>query len=329
MTNDILSIGKMRLAEPLDHALDHMRRLMFRPFDAGIWASFGVIIFLEMLLWNWWPYAVGSDLNVGGVSFQLDGLPEPLEEGASFAALHILAVAGVAAVTLLMGALVVILFTWVSSRGQLMIVRAVALGDSRIGVNWNETRPLSRSLFVFRLVVNLLGLAYLFGLALLCGLALFAVSLFSSIEASTLIAILSPAVCLGFLGMAAWSVVNALLREFVVPLMIRFDAPCGEGWRILRLVAKGNVPAILLYFIVRFALRLFIGMAAFLAGYFTCFIGFIPVVHQTLLAPFYVFERSFGLFVLQSLGPDFQMVRGPAVYRGLDEREARSGEDYR
>ena len=316
----------MRLAEPLDHALEHMRRLMFRPFDAGIWASFGVIIFLDTLLWNWGAYS-GSNSD-WGISIQPDDLPEALEEGLSLATAHALAIVGVAAVALLTGILMMILHTWVTSRGQLMFARAVAHGDARIRYNWHAARPLSRSLFVFRLVVNLLGMAYLSLLSLLCGLAVFALSRFSSVEGETILAIIAPAVFLGVLGMAAWWLVSALLREFVVPLMIHFNVPCGEGWRIFRRVAQGNVPALVLYFVARFVLHMFIAMASLLAGCFTCFIGFLPLIHHTLLAPLYVFERSFGIFVLQSLGPDFQMVRQPGIYRDSYERGAWHDEDY-
>lgn len=328
MANGILSIGKMRLAEPLDDALAHMRRLMFRPFNAGIWLRFGVIIFIEMLLWNWGSYSGGSSSWENGIPFSPEDISESLEDGATLAVGHVLVFAGIAAVSLLTISLVMILHTWVTSRGQLMFARAVARGDARIGVNWSETRSLSQSLFVFRLLINFLGLAYFAVLTLLCGVAFLAFSRFSDSGREALLAVVFPAVALGFLGTLAWWLVSALLREFVVPLMLHFDVPCGEGWRIFRRVAQGNVPALVLYFVARFVLHMFIAMASLMAGCFTCFIGFLPLIHHTLLAPLYVFERSFGIFVLQSLGPDFQMVRQPGIYRDSYERGAWHDEDY-
>ena len=47
---------------------------------------------------------------------------------------------------------------------------------------------------------------------------------------------------------------------------------------------------------------------ALMAGALTCCVGFLPVIHQTIMSPYYVFERAWGLNVLASLGPDFDLI---------------------
>jgi hypothetical protein len=46
-------------------------------------------------------------------------------------------------------------------------------------------------------------------------------------------------------------------------------------------------------------------------GVVTCCIGLLPIVHQTLMAPYYFFERSHTLHMLASLGPEFDLLTEP------------------
>jgi hypothetical protein len=43
----------------------------------------------------------------------------------------------------------------------------------------------------------------------------------------------------------------------------------------------------------------------------TCCIGFLPYVHHVVFAPYYVFDRAYSLYMLESLGPDYQMIATP------------------
>ena len=61
--------------------------------------------------------------------------------------------------------------------------------------------------------------------------------------------------------------------------------------------------------VIRFLYLIPFAVAAALAGCFTCFIGFLPIVHHTLFAPFYVFDRAYSLFVIESLGPEFRIIQ--------------------
>ena len=64
-----------------------------------------------------------------------------------------------------------------------------------------------------------------------------------------------------------------------------------------------------LFLVIRFAYFIAFGIASVLIGCVTCCIGFLPVIHHTLFAPFYVFDRSYSLYVLESLGPDFRIIQ--------------------
>jgi hypothetical protein len=213
----------------------------------------------------------------------------------------------VAAVFLLGGGFIVFL-RWLGCHGQLMLIRAVALNDEEVGRNWQATRDPAWSLFLFRLVLFFCSWA-LFGLfsAIIYlsvrGLAVDGIKgfwpYFNAVWPNALVYALIS------LGIA---VMMVFLRNFVAPLMYLRNARCLEAWAMFAGLALRNILPLLGFLAIKFFYTFFFTFVAAIAGYCTCCIGFLPVIHQTLLAPFFVFERAFSLFMLQSLGPDFLFI---------------------
>lgn len=302
----------MRIAEPLDRALEHTRYLLFRPFDFTKWVCFGVIIFLNVLFGD--NPATGFAGQGWGWSGRGVTLPENLDEAVrrtwETIERYFPVIVGVGTVVLFFYLLFMVLFTWVTSRGQLMLVRAVALPEHRIDVNWRATRPLHGTLFMFRLVVNLLGVLYYGSLA--GWAALIAVNhgpLTNVEDLLGLLWLLIPAIILWALGATVLWMTRSLLWNFVVPIMVHMDLSCLKAWGIFLGRLWGNIIPIHLYYLAKFGLYIVMGIVTTLTGCFTCFIGVLPVVHHTILAPLYVFERAFSLYVLESMGPEFAIVR--------------------
>jgi hypothetical protein len=202
-----------------------------------------------------------------------------------------------------------ILFIWLRSRGTMMLIRAVALDDPQIGVNWHESRETGFSLFLFRLVIG--GLAFL---AFILFFAAAALGVLNEAAQRTqeiwpYIANLLPLIIVGIcLGLAFW-LVEILLRNFVAPLMYRSNLNCLSAWREFSTLCQGNVLKIVAFIALRFLYHIPFVILAFLAGCFTCCIGFLPVVHHTLFAPFYVFDRAYSLYVIESIGPEYQIIQ--------------------
>ena len=63
-----------------------------------------------------------------------------------------------------------------------------------------------------------------------------------------------------------------------------------------------------MFLIIKIIYSMIFGVARSLIGYCTCCIGFLPVVGQAVLAPLHVFERTYSIYVLQSLGPDYAII---------------------
>ncbi len=296
----------MAVTEPIERAMGYTRRTLFQPFLFNRWLSLGVIIFFESLVQGGGATGVripGSGSHGSGGAEE--SLSEAINQGVAWVTAHLIVVVPVGALVmaLILGFLVVI--AWIGSRGQIMFVRAVALEDASIGENWHGARETYGSLFHFRLflmgaalVVSALALLFMGAVAI--GLAAQGIDSIWPYMFAMLPALL---VWVPF-SIGVW-IVGLLLRNFVAPLMWLRTQSCADAWREFGVIARANKLSVALVLLLRAAYFLGFAVVSLLIGCMTCCLGFLPVLHQTLFAPFYVFDRAYTLGVLESLGPDY------------------------
>ena len=323
---------RMRVIEGLDAALAHTKFVLFQPFDFMTWLSFGVIVFIATLFQG--GGGGGGGFNSAGLQgtrsqtlpWDWDEPPNPdalVRSGVEWVTDHLGIITLLGASALLIGVAFAVLLAWLRSRGQMMFIRAVALNDPRIGENWRQTGPRAWSLFLFQLAF--MAAQFVIGAALLAGAAAAVVYQANKGEGALMAYVwgLLPWLLIMMpLGLACW-LVQVLLRCFVAPIMLHLDQPCLAAWDIFFPIARTNVGPLLLFLLFRVGYTVLFAMITMLAGCLTCCIGFLPVVNQTLTAPLHVFDRSFSLYVLGSLGPRFEIIppretAGPGTPGGED-----------
>jgi len=301
----------MNMTEALGLAFARMKRMLFQPFEFKKWLCLGVIIFLEVLL-------QGGGGNAGSPS---QGAPPNISEVVNhvrdWVVTHLAFVLPLAILGIILWISLMILLTWLQSHGTMMLIRAVAVDDPRIGVNWSETKRPAFSLFLFRIALVIVG--FVLFLAIVFGAIMQVMAVAATGAAGPgpyllgLIPVLLLAVCMSFVF---W-LIGALLRNFVAPLMYVFDINCLDAWREFRGLCRGNVLMLVTFLLIRFVYFVPFFIATVLTGCCTCCIGFLPVVHHTLFAPFYVFDRAYSLYVLESASPKYQIIqsmeRGPEI----------------
>ncbi len=299
---------RMLVFESIEKAMERSRCLMFRPFDISVWWSAGVMVFLEGLLYS---QGAGTTYRSTFPSAERGGVPDPsqaIRSASEWLTANIVLFVAVIVTLVVVGSALYVLVAWLGSHGQTMLVHAVSTGRFRIAEGWRATDRIANSLFRFRLVVGLLSLAITVGLVLVgsimavglanqgaVGLMAFAIGL---------LPVLLSLLTLGIL----YALLNTLLHCFVAPLMVRFDLRVGDGWRLFRSMARGQVAPIVGLLFVRFLYYIPFAIVSSVVTCLTCCIGAIPIVHQTLFAPFYVFDRAFSMHAIESLGPDFRMM---------------------
>jgi hypothetical protein len=288
-------------------AWDRMRKALF-PFDFGHWISYGVIFFLQSLL-------EGSGLSFPSNPFsrssgRVSAAPLDWREVAADVHRWIDANMGalvlVATVTTVVALAIGALLMWLGTRGQMMSIRAVATGRAAIGEHWAETRVAGWSLFKVHLVIG--GAAFVVGapLAALAGFRLLDLAMIGAPD-DAIVAAMIPFIVVGSVLVLVTSVITGIIRNFVAPVMQQCHMNAGQAWSHFAGAASGHWGAIILFFVIRFFLGLGATIVAFTVAICTCCIGALPVIHQAIMAPWYFFERAYGMEAIESLGPGMKM----------------------
>lgn len=325
----------MRVTESMGPAWERMKSLLFRPFAIGTWFSFGLAFFLQSCIegdggsnFNL-PSGGGSggggshrgesDDDIGGLLHDLGGRlgsslggaggrPDPL------AALERLDSAMLVAI--LVGAVavaipIVLLMTWLGTRGQMMAIRGVASGRADISENWSGTREAGGALFKLHLALMGLGLVTL-GPVVGIGAAVVGMPILRDhADYHAMVVPILVLAVVALLVMIPFLLVRAMTRNFVAPIMLKHGIGARDAWMRFWAVGRAHVGSIFVFFILRAVVGLGAAIVGTVAGFLTCCIGFLPFLHDTLMAPYHVFERAWTLEVLASMSPDFDLRQAP------------------
>lgn len=315
----------MRVTESMGPAWETMKRLLFRPFNIGTWFSFGFIFFLQSCVEGGGSNGMNIPGGNGGGSSgshdgdtgnNLLGIAHDLAQhglsgsGSPFGGIDrgVLVIIAVVAVVLMIP--VVGLMMWLGTRGQMMAIRAVAGGQANISEQWNATREPGGALFKLNLAMTAISLLVFIPLGIIGFVLLMPVLSEGAAIESRLPALLAIG-GVAILAVFPLLLVSAMARNFVAPIMLKHGIGAREGWKRFWAVGRNHVGGIFVFFVLRVLVGLGAGIAGLIASFLTCCLGFLPVLHQTLMAPYYVFERAWVLEVLASMSPDFDL-RGAA-----------------
>jgi hypothetical protein len=195
-----------------------------------------------------------------------------------------------------------ILLTWLRSRGQFMFIDGVVYNRGAVKEPWRRLRVLGNSLFGF----NLVFAAITVGAMATIGAIGFAIA-WPDIHANEF----RGAALVGLLvGIAlilptslAILIVSLLLDEFVVPTMYLRGERVMTAWATVRReILQDNTWTIVLFFLMRLVLSLGIGVLAIIATCATCCLVALPYIGSVILLPLSVFMRAYTLHFLEQFG---------------------------
>lgn len=295
---------RLSVGTAASEAMDLVRARLF-PFRLDRWLPLGFVTFLDRCGRSGGATSGGSgrlpsnggDIGTGGPSFQ-----EAIEQAKDWIGEHLLVFVAISAIVLVVIVTVVAIVLWINSRGVFMYADNVASGRFDIARPWREHANLAWSYFGWTFGLSMLGA---FGaLVLIVPIILFIVSLFTSGA--------SPLAILGIIGLGllliVWAIainlVAVILRDFAVPLQILLDVRTGKALGTAFGILRANLGSFVIYILLKIVFAIVTGITALLAGCFTCCLGFLPVIHHTLLQPLYYFERAWSLCLLRQAGYD-------------------------
>lgn len=312
----------MRVTDSIGPAWERTKAVLFRPFNLGTWFSFGFVFFLQSCM-----EGGGGNLNIpngsggnsgsgsgGGetdnaISHALGALGPPrmpwadLEPGL---VVGIVVAAAVIAIPL------ILLAYWLGTRGQMMAIQCAAVGRADVGALWSGTRSQANKLLKFHLALAGISLV-VFLPVLVVGALLIAPRLSAGEGFESVLGVIVGLAVLVLILVIPFAIVGGMTRNFVAPIMLKYDIGAREAWKRFWAVGRDHVGGIIGFFLLRFVFAIGAGIVGTIAGLLTCCIGLLPVMHQTLMAPYYLFERTWTLEVLASMHPDFDLRNAEAA----------------
>ena len=297
-----LSAGSV--IEAIPAAFRRMARTLFQPFDVRKWFVLGFCAWLA----NLGEGGGGPNANFGGGGGPGGG---PGGGGGGFEAFgdwlqeYLAVIVLVAAIIFLVVLAIGLLILWLSSRGKFMFVDGVVYNRGAVVEPWRRYRQLANSLFGFRVAY---GLVVLFVLAVI-GVACLGLAWIDIVRgefgAAALAAIGIGVVTFIPLVLVA-NVISSLLNDFVVPVMYlrgrRVLAAWGIFWREL---GRGHLWPLVLFYLMKIALGMGIGIAVLVATCLTCCLTALPYLGTVILLPVFVFMRCYSLCFIEQYGPEW------------------------
>ena len=312
---------RVSVIEPIGPAIERVKIMLFKPFDLGKWFTVGFCAWLAYL------GSSGGGGGGGGGGPHCKVRPQEqchkITEAISIAKEYLLEnlcwIIPAAAIVALLVIGIGLLIAWLNSRGRFMFLHCVAENKSEVKIPWRKFRRHGNSLFLFRVVVGIIGLAIISVPVLAAVLLIIAMAA----ETIAMIAFLPGIIfcsLIVFILLIALSLVRKFTFDFVVPIMFlqtasgaSHAAHCVACWREFLTILSVNKARFALYILFQIVMAIAIGIIVFIGfciGCCLCCISLlllVPYIGTVILLPLLVFKRSYSLYYLQQFGVGFDV----------------------
>ncbi len=306
----------IQLLTPVSQAIERTKQVLFRPFDLSRWLTIGFCAWLALLgeggggggggNFNW---NIGNGNRGGDLRGELQQFWQNVQDNLSW-------IIPVAVVGLLVIAAIVAVILWLSSRGRFMFLQNVTTGRAEVVIPWHRFGHLGDSLFLFRIVLAVVGFCIMIPLIVAFAWSVLRMVLREEVTAGG--AMMATAI---FLLAAAAGVTLAVIekftKDFVVPIMRLRMAPCLASWREFLGLLGAYPVAFAVYILFHVALSIGVGLLLIAFIFVTCCLAgcilVIPYIGTVFILPIPVFLRAFSLFYLAQYGPNYDAFLAPEV----------------
>jgi hypothetical protein len=304
---------EISVTEPVSPALERVKQMLFKPFDIGKWFTIGFCAWLAYLGESGgggFHGNFGNGFNYNASNRSVENFRHFCDQARDFTLKNLYWIIPVAlAVVILMIALWAVIL-WLNSRGKFMFMHCVALDKAEIVEPWHKFGNEANSLFVFRIVVGLIGTVLMLPpLAVIAALILKMILRGEPDAAAIMLA--AGLALLFFFLVIAFALVQKFTTDFVVPILFLRGGKCLNAWQELWKLLYANAGQFVLYVLFQILLSIVIGIIVLFAILLTCCIAgclmIIPYIGTVLLLPVLVFKRSYPLYFLRQFGTGYDV----------------------
>jgi hypothetical protein len=290
---------------PINPALERVRTILFRPFDLGRWFIIGFCAWLAYL-----GKGGGPNLNFGRAGPSDVKLDEALHYAKEYTVNNLYWIAPLIVIGVIISIVLWLLFTWLSSRGRFMFLHCVAENKAEVKVPCDKFREHANSLFIFRIILGIIG--FLVGIFLMLIGILFFLSFKSMFGFNPFTLAGLVLISLTFIAVViVLAIIQKFTEDFVVPIMFLRTTSCFTAWREFLTLLSAHKAHFLLYILFSIFIAISIGVTIMATVCITCCcagcILAIPYISTVLLLPIHIFKRSYSLYYLCQFGSRFDV----------------------
>ena len=284
------SPGRIEIFAPCEAAYELTKRILFQPFDFTKWCVIGFAAFLATL-----GRGQGFNFqNFGERKWDFKTATQNLADSTATIPWWVIALIGF--IVLIVIVLVLVL-TWVSSRGTFIFIDCLVRNRGAIVAPWKEYRREGDGLFLFRAGTGVIFL-------LLLALAGFPIwwPLLHGATVPRAPLIVGLVLVGGVFAVLVFFWVPVL--EFMGPIMYRRRCRALDGCRAAIGLVTSRPGPVLLFVLFTMVLGLALALVTCLLTCATCCVAAIPYVGTVILLPVHVFWMSFLLLFVRQFGPE-------------------------
>jgi len=304
---------EINVVEPVSPALEHVKRMLFRPFDPGKWFVIGFCAWLACLGETGSSFSggncFGNHSGRSGTDFR-----HALDQARDYLLNNLDWIIPLAAFLIVVILGLVLLFLWLNSRGKFMFLHCVALDRAEVTGPWNQFATEANSLFWFRLGLGFTGMVLT--LPMLGFIAVMILKMIYRGEPD--VGGIVTAIGLGlvlFLVAMVFGIIKKFTVDFVVPIMRLRRSRCLAAWKEFYGLLAAHFWQFVLYVLFQIVLGMAIGALIVMVVLVTCCCAgclmALPYLGTVLLLPVLVFKRSYSLYFLAQFGPEYDVFPPP------------------
>jgi hypothetical protein len=300
---------KVSVVDPLTPAINRVKLMLFQPFDIGKWFVIGFCAWLAFL------GSGGGGGGGGGPQGNFHGgngkeVRQAFDAAKEFFIANAYWIVPVVVFVVVLGIILWFVLTWLSSRGRFMFLHCVAGNKAEVKIPWAKFRAHANSLFVFRIVLALIGFVVILLPVIFTVLLIMAMVSSGAPAVGPIIGIVFLVLCITILSIC-FGLIDKFTMDFVVPIMFLQTTSVRAAWREFMTILSVNKARFVLYLLFQIVIGMAIGVILMMGICCTfcclaCILA-IPYLGTVLYLPVFIFERSYSLYYLQQYGPQYDV----------------------